>query len=46
MSEAAGLTTLLERLSATDIEFILVGGLAAVAQGGAHRNLRSTFTSD
>jgi hypothetical protein len=33
MSEAADLTTLLERLSATDIEFILVGGLAAVAQG-------------
>jgi hypothetical protein len=27
------LTTLLERLVATDVEFVLVGGLAAVAQG-------------
>jgi hypothetical protein len=33
MTEAADLTTLLERLAATDIQFILVGGLAAVAQG-------------
>ena len=30
---ASDLTTLLERLLATDVEFVLVGGLAAVAQG-------------
>lgn len=30
---AADLTTLLERLITTDIEFVLVGGLAAVVQG-------------
>jgi predicted nucleotidyltransferase len=31
--ENADLTTLLERLAASGVEFILVGGLAAVAQG-------------
>jgi len=30
---AVDLTTLLERLLATDVEFVLVGGLAAVVQG-------------
>jgi hypothetical protein len=30
---AADLTTLLERLLAADVEFVLVGGLAAVVQG-------------
>jgi hypothetical protein len=30
---AADLTTLLERLLATEVEFVLVGGLAAVVQG-------------
>ncbi len=33
MAESAELSTLLERLLATDIEFVLVGGLAAVVQG-------------
>jgi hypothetical protein len=33
MTEFPRLSTLLERLLATDIEFILVGGLAAVVQG-------------
>ena len=33
MAESADLTTLLERLLAADIEFVLVGGLAAVVQG-------------
>jgi hypothetical protein len=33
MAESADLTTLLERLLATDIEFVLVGGLEAVVQG-------------
>jgi hypothetical protein len=33
MTESPDLTTLLERLVATDIEFVLVGGLAAVVQG-------------
>jgi hypothetical protein len=33
MAEGADLTTLLERLLAADIEFVLVGGLAAVVQG-------------
>lgn len=33
MAENADLTTLLERLLAADIEFVLVGGLAAVVQG-------------
>jgi hypothetical protein len=33
MAETADLTTLLERLLATDVEFVLVGGLAAVVQG-------------
>jgi hypothetical protein len=30
---AADLTTLLERLLAADVEFVLVGGLAKVVQG-------------
>jgi len=30
---AADLTTLLERLLAADVEFVLVGGLATVVQG-------------
>ena len=29
----ADLTSLLEKLAASDVEFVLVGGLAAVAQG-------------
>jgi len=33
MTESPELTTLLERLLATDVEFVLVGGLAAVVQG-------------
>ena len=33
MAESAELSTLLERLLATDVEFVLVGGLAAVVQG-------------
>lgn len=33
MAESADLSTLLERLLATDVEFVLVGGLAAVVQG-------------
>jgi hypothetical protein len=33
MPEPADLTTLLENLAASGIEFVLVGGLAAVAQG-------------
>jgi hypothetical protein len=33
MPESPDLTTLLERLVATDVEFVLVGGLAAVVQG-------------
>jgi hypothetical protein len=33
MTEPPSLSTLLERLLATDIEFILVGGLAAVVHG-------------
>jgi hypothetical protein len=33
MSDPADLTTLLSRLAATGVELILVGGLAAVAQG-------------
>jgi hypothetical protein len=32
-SPPAELTTLLSRLAASDVEFVLVGGLAAVAQG-------------
>ena len=31
--EGADLSTLLERLLVTDVEFVLVGGLAAVVQG-------------
>ncbi len=33
MAESAELSTLIERLLATDVEFVLVGGLAAVVQG-------------
>jgi hypothetical protein len=33
MPESRDLTTLLERLVATDVELVLVGGLAAVVQG-------------
>ena len=33
MSQASELTTLLERIVASGAEFVLVGGLAAVAQG-------------
>ena len=33
MAKTADLTTLLERLLATDVEFVLVGGLAAVVHG-------------
>jgi hypothetical protein len=33
MTATADLSTLLERLLATDVEFVLVGGLAAVVQG-------------
>ena len=33
MAESPELATLLERLLATDVEFVLVGGLAAVVQG-------------
>jgi hypothetical protein len=33
MTEKADLTTLLERLLASEVEFVLVGGLAAVVQG-------------
>jgi hypothetical protein len=33
MAESADLSTLLDRLLATDVEFVLVGGLAAVVQG-------------
>jgi hypothetical protein len=33
MAEGADLSTLIERLLATDVEFVLVGGLAAVVQG-------------
>jgi hypothetical protein len=33
MTDSAELSTLLERLLATDVEFVLVGGLAAVVQG-------------
>ena len=32
-SPPAELTTLLSRLAASSVEFVLVGGLAAVAQG-------------
>jgi hypothetical protein len=33
MSDSGSLTTLLEDVAASDVEFVLVGGLAAVAQG-------------
>lgn len=33
MTDEADLTTLVERLAASGVEFVLVGGLAAVAQG-------------
>jgi hypothetical protein len=33
MAKSAELSTLLERLLATEVEFVLVGGLAAVVQG-------------
>ena len=33
MAESPDLSTLIERLLATDVEFVLVGGLAAVVQG-------------
>jgi hypothetical protein len=33
MAESADLTTLIDRLLATEVEFVLVGGLAAVVQG-------------
>ena len=37
-SPPAELTTLLSRLAASDVEFVLVGGLAAVAQGAPLTN--------